>query len=467
MLDRSDLHAYQSEQAIPHILEHERCAVWAPMGGGKGVITLTALDDLSLVENDVWPALVLGTKRIAKSVWPFEPGEWGHLQHLTVSPVVGTVDERRAALRRKAHIYSINYENLGWLIDTLGPDWPFKTVIADEATKLKSVRTEQGGKNSGALRDVVIDGKRGQRMLSDRVRRFINLTGTPSPNGLKDLWGQTYFLDAGARLGTSFTAFEQRWFRKGYDGYSLEPMPHAEREIHGKLRDICLTVEGLKVDEPLFNNVMIDMPASARLQYAKMEKDMFFELEGSIGVEAFNAAAKTSKLLQLCAGAVIHDSDNAKWEEVHDAKLDALEDAIEEAAGAPVLVAYHFKADLARIRKRFPKAALLGDDHRIIEQWNDGKIPILLAHPASAGHGLNLARGGNILVFFSVDWNLETYMQIIERVGPMRQKQAGFNRPVHVHHILARNTIDEDVLERLRSKRTVQDVLLDAMRRRK
>lgn len=467
MLDRSNLHAYQTDQAIPHILEHERCAVWAPMGGGKGVITLTALDDLSLVEKDVWPALVLGTKRIAQSVWPNEPGEWGHLQHLRVSTVVGDADTRRSALRKKAHIYSTNYDNLGWLCDQLKGDWPFKTVIADESTRLKSVRTEQGAKNSGALRDIVIGGKRGDRGLSDQVRRFINLTGTPSPNGLKDLWGQTYFLDAGARLGTSFSAFEQRWFRKGYDGYSLEPMPHAEREIHAKLGDICLTVEGLKVDEPLFNPIYVDLPSSARMLYAKMEKEMFFELEGTLGVEAFNAAAKTSKLLQLCSGAVIHDSDNGKWEEVHDAKLDALDSVVEEAAGAPVLVAYHFKADLARLRKRFPRAVVLGSDPGIIERWNAGHIPILLAHPASAGHGLNLARGGNILVFFSVDWNLETHLQIIERVGPMRQKQAGLNRPVHVHYLLARNTLDEDVLERLKSKRTVQDVLLDAMRRRK
>lgn len=453
MLERSDLHPYQ-QTAIAHIQAHDRCALWMPMGGGKTASALTALDELSLVE-DVWPALVLAPLRVARSVWGPETQAWGHLKHLKVSVVTGTADERAVALKRKAHIYTMNFDNLTWLVDRFGDDWPFRTVIADEFTRLKSFRLRQGGKRTAAL----------GKVAHNQVQRFIGLTGTPSPNGLVDLWGQTWFLDKGDRLGRTFSAFEQRWFKKGFDGFSIKPMPHAQREIEDRLNDICLTVEGLTVDEPIFNDIMVDLPLPARRMYEQMEKEMFAEIAG-VGIEAFNAAARTSKCLQLSAGSIITDSETGKWESVHDAKLDALDSVIEEAAGAPVLVAHHFKADLERLRKRFPKARVLDADPKTIDRWNAGDIPILLAHPLSAGHGLNLARGGNILAFFSLDWNLESYLQIIERIGPMRQKQAGLNRPVFVHHIMARHTLDEDVLERLRGKRSVQDILLEAMRRR-
>jgi len=454
MLSRSDLHDYQRD-IVDYIQTNERCGVWALMGTGKTVSTLTALDELALVEDDVWPALVLAPLRVAKSVWPSEPALWGHLRHLKVSAVTGDQIDRRRALEADAHIYTINYENLEWLVAHYGDAWPFKTVVADEFSKLKAFRLRQGAKRARALGSVAFT----------KIKRFIGLTGTPSPNGLIDLWGQTWFLDKGERLGTTFSKFEQRWFRKGYDGFSLKPMPHAEREIQEKLKDICLTVEGLQVDEPIFNNVMVDLPPTVRTQYNLMERDMFAEIEG-VGIEAFNAAARTSKLLQFSAGAVISDSDTGEWKAVHDGKLDALESVIEESAGAPILVAYHFRSDLARLKKRFPKAVHLDSDPKTIDRWNAGEIPILLGHPASVGHGINLARGGNILVFFSVDWSLETYMQIIERLGPMRQKQAGLDRPVFVHHILCRKTVDEMVLERLRSKRSVQDVLLEALKRR-
>lgn len=464
MLERSDLHNYQ-HTAIRHIQEHDRCAVWMAVGGGKSVTTLTALDDLSLVEDDVWPALVLGTKRIARSVWPQEPSEWGHLAHLTVSAVVGTEDERRAALRRKAHVYSINYENLSWIVDLLGADWPFKTVVADESTKLKSVRTEQGAKNAGALRSMIIGGKRGSRGLSDKVRRMINLTGTPAPNGLKDLWGQTYLLDAGARLGTSYDAFEQRWFRRGYDGYSLEPMPHAEREIHAKLKDICLTVDVPPVEDPVCNDIYVDLPPAARRIYDKMEKEMFALIE-EIGVEAFTAATRSSKCEQIANGAVYYD-DEKNWKKVHDAKLEALADVIEESNGAPVLVGYEFKHDLACLKQAFPKGVAFDDKTETLDRWNRGEIGMLFAHPQSAGHGLNMARGGNVLTRFGFDWNLENYDQIIGRIGPRRQKQAGLNRAVFDHRVLARDTVDELKRDRVTSKRSTQEILLEACRRRK
>jgi SNF2 family DNA or RNA helicase len=274
-----------------------------------------------------------------------------------------------------------------------------------------------------------------------------------------------WFIDRGERLGRTYSAFEARWFSKGWDGFSVAPLPTAQKEIESRLKDVCLTVTGLPVDEPIVNNIYVELPSDARETYDEMEKEMFMEIE-EFGVEALNAAAKTMKLLQLANGAAYID-DKQNWRKVHDEKIEALCSVIEEAAGAPVLVAYHFKSDLARLLAAFPKARTLDADPATIREWNEGRIPLLFAHPASAGHGLNLARGGNILAFFSLNWSLENYMQIIERIGPMRQKQEGLDRPVFVHHILARDTVDDMVLERLASKRDVQDILLEAMKRRK
>jgi SNF2 family DNA or RNA helicase len=424
------------------------------MGGGKTVSVLTALEHLSCVE-DVYPVLVLAPLRVAKTTWPDEVAKWDHTKHLRIVPVTGNVKQRLTSLMTPADVYTTNYEQLPWLVEHYGDRWPFKTVIADEQTRLKSYRTRQGSKRAKALAQVA----------HTKVNRFIGLTGTPSPNGLADLWGQTWFVDRGERLGRTYSAFEARWFKKGWDGFSVEPLPIAQKEIEGRLRDVCLTVTGLPVDEPIVNNIYIDLPSSARTLYNEMEREMFMEIEEH-GIEALNAAAKTMKLLQVANGAAYID-DQKNWKEVHHEKIEALGSIVEEAAGAPVLVAYHFQSDHARLRAAFPKARTLDADPATIHQWNAGRIPILLAHPASAGHGLDLQYGGNILAFFSLNWSLENYMQIIERIGPMRQKQAGFDRPVFVHHIMAAKTVDDMVLERLASKRTVQEILLDAMKRRK
>lgn len=423
------------------------------MGGGKTVSTLTALDDLSVVE-DVFPVLVLAPKRVAVTTWPEEPIRWAHLRHLRVSAITGTPKQRQAALDTPADIYTMAYDNLVWLCETLGEAWPFVTVVADELTRLKSFRIRQGSKRAGAL----------GRVAHTKVKRFVGLTGTPGANGLKDLWGQTWFLDKGERLGRTFTAFEQRWFRKGYDGFSLQPQPHAQEEIQDLLRDICLTVTGLPVDEPIRNPIYVDLPRDARALYVDMEEEMFAQI-GSEGVEAANAAVRTQKCLQIANGA-IYMNEGAEWEVVHDAKLDALDSVIEEANGAPVLVAYNFKHDLERLRRRFRQARVLDADPRTIHDWNAGRIEVLLAHPASAGHGLSLQDGGNILAFFGLNWSLEEHMQIIERIGPMRQKQSGYDRPVFVHYIMARDTVDDMVFERLQSKKSTQEVLLEAMKRR-
>lgn len=446
-------HDYQ-EEVIDFVCQTKRCAVWAPMGGGKTVTTLTALDRLALVE-DIFPVLVLAPLRVARTTWPDEIAKWPHLAHLTVSTITGTPKQRERAADAPADIFTTNYDNLVWLREHFGDKWPFKTVVADELTRLKSFRIRQGGSRARALGQVA----------HTHVTRFIGLTGTPAPNGIKDLWGQTWFLDQGARLGRTFSAFEQRWFKKGYDGYSLVAYDHTQEEVQDKLKDICLTVTGLPVDEPMLTPVYIDLPTGARRVYDEMEKELFAELETGGVVEAANAAVKTQKCLQLSNGAMYVDDDR-NWEVVHNAKLDALESIIEEANGAPVLVAYHFKHDLERLRRRFTQARILDADPKTIEDWNACKIPLLLLHPKSASHGLNLQYGGNILAMFGVNWSLEEYMQVIERIGPMRQKQAGFDRPCLVYPILARGTIDDLVMERLTSKRTVQDVLLEALQRR-
>jgi SNF2 family DNA or RNA helicase len=445
-------HSYQRD-IIRFIEDTPRCAVWAGMGTGKTASTLMALDHLSLVEGNIFPALVLAPLRVAKSTWPDEVAKWEDFKHLRVSVVSGSVGERERALADKAEIYTMNYDNLIWLTSELIDHWPFKTVIADEFTRLKNYRTRQGGRRSRALAEVA----------HRDVTRFIGLTGTPSPNGLSDLWGQTWFLDKGARLGRSFSAFEGRWFTRGWDGYSVKPTPYAQEEIEDRLRDICLTVPGLPVDEPIFNTIEVDLPLKARATYNEMERDMFVMID-KFGVDAPNAATQCGKLQQLANGAIYVDDDH-NWAEVHRAKLEALESIVEEAAGAPVLVSYNFRSDLSRLKAAFPQAQVLDADPDTIKRWNAGKIPILLAHPKSAGHGLNLAEGGNILAFFSVDWNLEEHLQIIERIGPMRQKQAGLNRPVFVHMICAKNTVDFMVLERLQTKRNRQDILLAALKR--
>jgi SNF2 family DNA or RNA helicase len=449
--------AYQ-HQLIGHMLDLPRCGGWAGMGMGKTVSTLMSLDMLELVEPG--PALVLAPLRVAASTWPDEAKKWGNLRNVEVSAVIGTPEQRRAALRRPASIYTTNYDNLVWLVEELGERWPFRKVVADESTRLKSFRLRQGGKRAQAL----------ARVAHCKVDRFIELTGTPSPNGLQDLWGQAWFLDRGQRLGRTWEAFVQRWFRSipGDNGFTrIEPMPFAQEQIEDRMRDLCLSLDArdwFDIRQPIENVIRVELPKRARALYEDMEREMFMQLDGH-EIEAFSAAAKTIKCLQIANGAAYTD-EAGNWSEVHDAKLQALEDVIEEAAGMPVLVAYHFKSDLARLLRAFPKGRHLDQDPQTIRDWNAGKIPILFAHPASAGHGLNLQDGGNILVMFGHWWDLEQYQQIVERIGPTRQAQAGHDRPVFIHHIVAADTIDEIVMARRESKREVQDLLLEAMKRK-
>jgi SNF2 family DNA or RNA helicase len=452
-------HEYQLPM-MDQMRYNARTGIWAPMGGGKTVCTETVLDQLDLVE-DIYPVLVLATKRVARTVWGPELKKWQHLEHLRASIVLGTEKERARALGASAEYFCTNYENLVWLSETLGDDWPFKTVVADELTKLKSFRLRQGTKRGKAL----------AKYAHTKITRFIGLTGTPSPNGLKDLWGQTWFLDEGVSLGRTFTSFQERWFQLKKDGYGLEPMEHTEKEIHERIAKLYITVKGLPVDEPIFKEIYIDLPEKVRKTYQTMKTKAFAELrkDGKATV-ASNGGVRTSKLRQIANGFMFtgdpeKPAEKDMWEDLHDEKIAALESIIEEANGMPVLVAYNFKPDLAKLQKAFPQGRVLDDKQSTVDAWNRGEIPILFAHPASAGHGLNLQDGGNIIAFFGLDWNLELFLQIIERIGPLRQKQSGYDRPVFVYLIMARGTIEIDVWLRLRDKRSVQDILLAAMER--
>ena len=455
----------EQKTAIRWITGGRRRGLWMVMGGGKTVSTLTALEELDIVE-EVYPVLVLAPLRVANTTWPDEVAKWDHLSHLTVVPLAGrsdptvsaTAKEREANLAKPADIYTLPYDGLDWLVEHCGDDWPFKTVVADELTRLKSFRLRQGGKRAGALGKVAFK----------YVNRFYGLTGTPGSNGIKDLWGQTWFLDKGERLGRTFSAFEQRWFHKDYSGYGLVPFEHSQSEILASVADIYLTLRPKGIPEPVITPVYVDLPTKARAAYTTMENELFAIIErdgiGSVAVEAASGGVRLGKCLQLANGALYTD-DQGSWERVHDAKLDALESIIEEANGAPVLVAYNFKHDVQRLRRRFPKGRVLDADPDTIHEWNAGKIPLLFAHPASAGHGLNLADGGNILAFFGQTFNWEHFAQIIERIGPMRQKQAGYDRPCLVYLILARRTVDEVARDRLVGKKTVEQAMLDYMER--
>lgn len=430
--------------------------MWAGMGLGKTTATYNAIDIILVIDGG--PVLVVAPLRVARSTWPDEAKKWAHLRHLRVMPIIGSEAERRMALSVKADVYTTNFENLPWLIAHFGDRWPFRTVVIDESTKLKGFRLRQGTARAKAL----------GRVAHTHIARFIELTGTPSPNGLTDLWGQAWFLDAGARLGRTYDGFKQRWFQRSFDGGAPTPLAHAMTEIQDKLRDLCITIDAkdwFDLREPIVNNIYVDLPIKARKLYQDMEKEMFMQIEEH-EVEAFNAAARTIKCLQVANGAAYVGETGKEWKEIHDVKLQALEDIVEEAAGMPILVAYNFKSDLARLRQAFPKGRQLDANPRTIVEWNAGEIPLLFAHPASAGHGLNLQDGGNILVFFAHDWNLENRLQIIERIGPTRQMQAGHDRPMFIHNIIARDTVDEMVLERVETKREVQDILLQAMKQK-
>ena len=460
---------YQA-QIIDHILDHKRAAVWAGLGMGKTVSTLAALRILSAFE-DVWPVLVLAPLRVARSSWPDEVAKWDELSDLRVSVIAGTAADRIEALSKKAEIYTMGYENLPWLVKRYpGEAWPFRTIVADESTKLKSYRRHQGSKRAHALASV-------QRY----VTRFIELTGTPAPNGYEDLWGQFWFLDAGQRLGPSMKAYHERWFRPvrvGNNAFAVrwDLLPGSDRDIQKRVADLCVKLnpeDWFDIEKPIVRNVEVQLGDYAMSRYNDLKKKFYVELDNGV-VEAGNAAALTGKLLQATGGALYWIPRDEVGESPEDSfvdgsyftiseeKLDALESIVNESGGEPIIVVYQFRHEKERILERFyPKARVLDKEPKTIRDWNAGRIPIFLAHPASCGHGLNLQDGGRILVFYTTNWNLEEHEQIIERIGPVRQAQSGHKRAVLIYNLIAKDTIDEVVQERIKTKREVLDLLLE------
>lgn len=449
-----------------------RCGIFAGMGMGKTTSALTVIDGEFLSGTENKPALILAPLRVAQNTWPDEAAKWSHLSGIEVKPITGSIKERKKAMQdTNANVFTINYENLPWFLEELNGKWPYGRVIADESTKLKSFRLRQGGQRAQAI----------ARVAHRKIERWTNLTGTPAPNGLIDLWGQTWFLDAGHRLGRSFSDFRNRWFianRVGRDPHAVKysPAEYAQEQIETKLKDICWSLNAadyFSIEQPIKYIVNVKLPAKARRLYSEMERQFFICIQ-DFEVEAFSAAARSQKLLQLASGAVyvdpMVDSDEQarsdRWTEVHDEKMQALETIIGEANGMPVLVAYHFNSTRERLIRHFKNCRLLDKSPQTLRDWNNGKIPLLAAHPASAGHGLNMQDGGNIIVHIDHDWNLENFDQINERIGPMRQLQAGYNRNVFQYYIVAEDTMDEVVMARRETKSSIQSLFMQALKRK-
>lgn len=444
-------------EALAFLNRHKRCNLHARMGFGKTFTTMTWLVNNAIDLTDT--TLVIAPLRVARDVWPHEAAEFPHLNGLQIVPITGSEKERKAAMRVIAPVYAVNYDNLVWLVEHWGAKWPYRTVIADESTRLKSFRLRQGSKRAQAL----------SKVAHKHTDRWINLTGLPAPNGLKDLWGQQWFIDGGRALGLSHDAFMQRWFYRAPKGdgkyQELLPHRHAQKEIEDAMRPTTMALDPrdwMDIKAPIETDVWVTLPPAARAQFQTMAKQFFADMvEGR--VTASTSAVKSNKLLQLANGAIYYEENRWSW--VHDEKIAALESIIEEAGGAPVLVAYSFRSDLERLRKAFPASRVLErTDESVVHDWNAGRVPLLFAHPKSAGHGLNLQHGGNILVYFGQDWNLEDHEQILERLGPTRQKQSGYDRPVYVYYIMARETLDATVRSRRDGKLAVVTALMQALK---
>ena len=441
------------------IAEHKRCALWAGMGMGKTSMGLNVLDAIHNVAGEEAPSIIFAPLRVARDTWPEETTKWTHLEGFEVVPICGTPAERKAALRRDAQVFSINYENVPWLVETLGDRWRFENVIADESTKIKSFRLQGGGTRAKALAGVA----------HAKVKRWVNLTGTPASNGMVDLWGQTWFLDEGRRLGRTFTSFQERFFRplRNDDGYyDWVATEYTQEQIMPRLKDICLTLDPrdwFDLRAPIITPVRVKLPPAVMRKYKEMENDFFTEI-GGFDIEAFAAASKSQKLLQIAAGNIWVDRGTSHWEPIHEAKLEALDSIVSEANGMPVLCAYQWVPDRERILKAFPRAVDLATPEGMAA-FRAGKSPLGIAHPQSLGHGVDgLQNVTNIIAFYSDWWALEPHDQILERIGPVRQMQAGHDRPVFVYHIVAEGTVDTVLMARHQGKRDVQDLLLEYMK---
>jgi len=439
------------EYATQWILDKEKAGLLLDMGMGKSVITLTAIDELIFDYFDVSKVLIIAPLRVAESTWDEETTKWDHLKHLKISKVLGTEKERINALYTKADIYIINRENVKWLVDKCGKDWPFDMVVIDELSSFKSPSAQR----FKALRKV-----------RPFMKRVVGLTGTPAPNGLIDLWSQIYLLDGGERLGKTVTGYRERYFlpdkRNQNVIFTYKLKEGAEEAIYEKLSDICVSMKAedyLNLPDKINNIIPVYLPKKAKEKYDQLERDLLLPLKDS-DIVANTAGVLANKLLQMSNGAVYDENGDAK--EIHNVKLKALEDLIEAANGKPVLIFYSYKHDLDRIKNHLKRDDLtVLDTSEDIKKWNEGKIPIMLAHPASAGHGLNLQAGGNIIIWFGLTWSLELYSQANARLYRQGQKQN-----VIIHHLVSKDTMDEDVMKALEGKEVGQEALLNAVKAR-
>ena len=440
-------HDYQ-RYATDFILAHPEAAILLDMGLGKSVISLTAIWELCLNRFEIGRVLVIAPLRVARDTWPAEIQKWDHLRGLTYSVVVGTEKERRAALMRSASVFIINRENIQWLVEDSGIPFTFDMIVIDELSSFKSWQA-----------------KRFKSLLKVRpdVKRIVGLTGTPSSNGLMDLWAEFRILDLGKRLGRFITHYRDAFFlpdkRNQQQVFTYKPRPGAEEEIYRRISDMTISMRAtdhLKMPERVQNRVVVRMDDREREIYDRMKADLIVQIKGQ-EIDAVNAAALSGKLCQMANGASYTEDHSVV--QIHDQKLDALEDLIEGANGKPLLVAFWFKHDLARIQKRFPEAREIRTSKDILD-WNAGNTPVALIHPASAGHGLNLQAGGNTLVWFGLTWSLELYQQTNARLW--RQGQTAGT--VIIHHIITEGTIDERIMDALQRKDKTQSALIDAVK---
>lgn len=444
-------HNYQ-KYCIDRVISDPILGLFLDMGLGKTVITLTAVNDLRYNRFAIRRALVIAPKKVAEDTWTREAEKWDHLKLLRVRPVLGTEKKRIRELNTPGDVWVISRDNVQWLVDYYKNDWPFDMVIIDELSSFKSSKAKRFRK---------------LKAVRSHITRIVGLTGTPAPNGLEDLWAQVYLLDQGARLGRTITEYRNNYFTPGaHNGnvvYEYKPREWAQEAINRQLRDICISMNAkdyLELPERLDNVVHIRMDAKAQRMYDEMERAMVLELdETTIDVTA--AAALCNKLLQMCNGAV-YDEDG-QYHKIHDAKLEALKEIIDASQGKPILVFYNFKHDRERIQKVLGKKLRIGElkNSDSITAWNNRKIDVLLAHPASAAYGLNLQAGGNIIVWFGLNWSLELYKQANARLYRQGQKEN-----VIIHHLVTAEGYDEKVMDRLESKDATQSSFLDALKAR-
>lgn len=443
-------HNYQTF-ATNFILEHPTAAVFLDMGLGKSIITLTALFDLCLDSFQVRKVLVIAPLRVARDTWPAEIKKWDHLRGLSWSLAVGNEEVRRAALQQRAFVYIINRENVQWLVEESGLPFDYDMVVIDELSSFKSYQAKR-------FRSLL--------KVRPRLKRIVGLTGTPSSNGLMDLWAEFRLLDMGERLGRFITGYRNRFFlpdkRNAQVVFSYKPLPGAEDAIYRQISDITISMKAtdhLQMPECVFNEVKVSLSPKEKQLYDSMKSDLVVSL-GNAEIDAGNAAALSNKLSQMANGAVYDEEKRVI--PIHDRKLDALEDLIEGANGKPLLVAYWFKHDLARIQQRLHKLHTpfsTMDSSESIERWNRGELPVALIHPASAGHGLNLQAGGSTLVWFGLTWSLELYQQANARLWRQGQQDT-----VVIHHIIAEGTIDERIMVALGKKEKTQSALIEAVK---